>query len=477
MTHSSNNPIPEEAPERQPLASSWRRKPWHMLGIGYYFAWMVLVVISVANLVVVPQLHYPLIAVRVSFSSTITIALVFVMFFSKRFDALNSGKWVLAFAAGSSALGTTLLVFALNFVSSFSLLVVSTILIGFGNAVLLLSWGEFFQHLPFGRLSGHVALSCLFAACLCALAGLLPPFARFALVISLPVASGLTLIFCTNEQGKLREHDAIWHNGMTKILASCIIASIFLGAVRSLPSFNASFRYHSEAVFATMAVVFALGLLCLVLMGRKAPVVFLYRLCMPLMVVGYGLFMFDSPATNILSIALILCGNILFECLILLIYPFVSIRTKVSRVYLFGLGVVGLHVGSLIGALLGNWFSASEAFNQLSIAVFCLLSVFFLMVLFFYIFRELDIVSITKTVDGETASKSIKDPIAKLAAERRLSPRETEVLHLLANGRSLPYIESTLYISHSTAKTHVKHIYEKMGVGNRQQLHDLIQSI
>ena len=50
------------------------------------------------------------------------------------------------------------------------------------------------------------------------------------------------------------------------------------------------------------------------------------------------------------------------------------------------------------------------------------------------------------------------------------------MLKLLSNGRSLPYIEEELVISHSTARTHVKHIYDKLGVNSRQQLHDLIQS-
>ena len=55
------------------------------------------------------------------------------------------------------------------------------------------------------------------------------------------------------------------------------------------------------------------------------------------------------------------------------------------------------------------------------------------------------------------------------------SPRETEVLALLAQGRSIPYIRDELIISRETAATHAKHIYAKLGVHSRQELIDLVR--
>jgi LuxR family maltose regulon positive regulatory protein len=48
-----------------------------------------------------------------------------------------------------------------------------------------------------------------------------------------------------------------------------------------------------------------------------------------------------------------------------------------------------------------------------------------------------------------------------------LSPRETEVHELLAQGLTNEEIAKLLYISLSTTKVHVKHIYEKLGVRSR----------
>jgi DNA-binding NarL/FixJ family response regulator len=48
-----------------------------------------------------------------------------------------------------------------------------------------------------------------------------------------------------------------------------------------------------------------------------------------------------------------------------------------------------------------------------------------------------------------------------------LTPRENEVHDLLAQGLTNEQIAKALYISLSTTKVHVKHIYEKLGVRSR----------
>ncbi|KTR38953.1 response regulator [Rothia kristinae] len=51
--------------------------------------------------------------------------------------------------------------------------------------------------------------------------------------------------------------------------------------------------------------------------------------------------------------------------------------------------------------------------------------------------------------------------------ETALSERETEILRLLATGASNRQLARTLFISEATVKTHLVHIYEKLGVGSR----------
>ncbi len=51
----------------------------------------------------------------------------------------------------------------------------------------------------------------------------------------------------------------------------------------------------------------------------------------------------------------------------------------------------------------------------------------------------------------------------------QLSPRESQVLKLLADGMSVAGIAKQLYVSESTAKTHISKLYEKLGAANRAQ--------
>jgi len=48
-----------------------------------------------------------------------------------------------------------------------------------------------------------------------------------------------------------------------------------------------------------------------------------------------------------------------------------------------------------------------------------------------------------------------------------LTPREAEILRLIAAGKSLPEISKELYLGLTTVKTHVQHLYDKLGVSDR----------
>lgn len=54
-------------------------------------------------------------------------------------------------------------------------------------------------------------------------------------------------------------------------------------------------------------------------------------------------------------------------------------------------------------------------------------------------------------------------------APPKLSGREAEVLALLADGLGTGEIAGSLFMSESTAKTHITHIYQKLGAANRAQ--------
>ena len=74
----------------------------------------------------------------------------------------------------------------------------------------------------------------------------------------------------------------------------------------------------------------------------------------------------------------------------------------------------------------------------------------------------------------ESREPTVQPDVAKhrgadASALEALTPRELEVLRLLAKGKSNPQIAQDLVISRATAKTHVERIIRKLGVSDRTQ--------
>lgn len=77
------------------------------------------------------------------------------------------------------------------------------------------------------------------------------------------------------------------------------------------------------------------------------------------------------------------------------------------------------------------------------------------------------------TARGETAlapsaaAALVRRTTGAPPAEPTLTPRELDVLRLVAHGNSNPSIGRSLFLSETTVKTHLGHVFEKLGVNDR----------
>lgn len=78
----------------------------------------------------------------------------------------------------------------------------------------------------------------------------------------------------------------------------------------------------------------------------------------------------------------------------------------------------------------------------------------------------------------DIAARPNRSQIAlRLSEEYGLTKREGEILEFLLLGRNAPAIAEELVISTNTVKTHIKRMYQKMGIHSRQELADLTEEL
>jgi DNA-binding NarL/FixJ family response regulator len=104
-----------------------------------------------------------------------------------------------------------------------------------------------------------------------------------------------------------------------------------------------------------------------------------------------------------------------------------------------------------------------------------------------YLTKDAGIAEISRAIQAAAAHQAVLDPLVQaqlLAAATSstpaaahiervlpddLTPREAEVLSLIARGLSNREIAETLVVSEATVKTHVNHVFSKIGARDRAQ--------
>ncbi|HJB11705.1 MAG TPA: response regulator transcription factor [Candidatus Brachybacterium merdavium] len=91
-----------------------------------------------------------------------------------------------------------------------------------------------------------------------------------------------------------------------------------------------------------------------------------------------------------------------------------------------------------------------------------------------YVLKDSPTEALIDAVSEAAAGRSILSPEVQQRLVRRmtsphsaLSPRESEILEALATGATNREVAKRLFISESTVKTHLVHLYDKLGVDSR----------
>lgn len=181
-----------------------------------------------------------------------------------------------------------------------------------------------------------------------------------------------------------------------------------------------------------------------------------------------------SVSKELLSLAN--CGYLIFSWFVLCR---VASQNKAASLVVFAWGSCMSEFGIIIGANLANFARAIAQVELISfVVVLVLVACILLLTHRFDIDIAIDSIvpPTTDTSNIVNTSEEILDHACSyITGHYGLTPREHEIVALLARGRNGVRIQETLVISRNTYKTHIRHIYEKLSVHDQQEVIDLVE--
>lgn len=235
-----------------------------------------------------------------------------------------------------------------------------------------------------------------------------------------------------------------------------------------------------------LACVPALLVACGLLVCGRVGLDALYKAAMLCVLAGFLLVnpLIDSlTGLPALSNVMLRAGSDITRMLAFMLVANLGARNPMAAtgvaLFVGGANSLGSVVGAQLGILANGVLSHDPALFALLLAA---------VVFAFVAFNVLspDVFNFDKTVQEVEEVRPVKqaeqvDSLAQAIETAvgafSLTPREAEALELLAHGRNTAAIQERMVVSRSTAKTHVRNVYAKLGVHSQQDLIDLVEGM
>lgn len=447
----------------------------------------VLLATSLMNIVVFP-LFDPVFTYARDISQTVQVVVLLGVGVTATFRPTALGKMpLLGLSAGALVGGAVLLPAALA-VENAALLIVGSSVFAAGRGAALLATAVNMAKCLQGRdIALSVALASVASFACQAVCWIVPVFVGFALYLALPIVAFVLALSGAREMARLAiageaPADAIITRPSSYVpLSSRLFACLFLFQM----AFGFSLRYGEASgvpVNAFLGIVpIALAAILIVLWDRFDADV-LAQVSVLCVVAGFFSVPSSDAALRDAGNVFLNAGNALFTMVAWIVIASVGSRNRAGALAAAGWGNGVGALGTIVGAALG--VASNHLLERYPTGLLYLSGV--LLILFVgyaliglkhFSFKEV-ISGIVSAEADELRSESPEDLFQArcdaVAEKYQLTPREREVFAMLARGRNREYIQETLVLSRSTVKTHVRHIYEKLGIHSHQELIDLV---
>lgn len=356
---------------------------------------------------------------------------------------------------------------------------------GAGGAVLFLLWAEVYCQLGPTRSVLYGAGSCLLAGGTALLVANLEPDASRIAIGALPLASGLlavmSLSHLTGERSAATaaggESAAIRYPVPWKIILLMACAGFVSGFAGSLlvsaDGVGAIHRIAATALFGALLIV-----LFVARRGSFDVRVFAW-VALPVALLSFVAIPVLGTTAGLAVSFLVKFSYVAFALFVLLVLANMVWRHEVPSARVFAFARASSEAAMFAGILLRRALQASGALdNEATMWLITILGLVGIVGCVVLWHSERSVTADWGTMGVDPASgmhvpsarEATLERCAALAAAHGLTPRETEILELLAQGREPTQVEQELFLSHNTLKTHLRHLYAKLDVHTREEL-------
>ena len=172
------------------------------------------------------------------------------------------------------------------------------------------------------------------------------------------------------------------------------------------------------------------------------------------------------------SFFVVLAAVSIFEVLLIMYFGVLGVKGYVPIGFAFGFSGAFIRLGIAVGNAIALYYEANPAFAKVATDPTSLIFVCVLAAVIIPLVRQE--YNITQLMAPPATESSQEHRIKELAAEFSLSARETEIVMLIARGFTTDNVAKKLVISPYTVNTHIRHVYEKVGIHKRSELIDYI---
>lgn len=332
----------------------------------------------------------------------------------------------------------------------------------------------------------NLLLAFLCMALIASVLYLLPQFITTGFVGLCPIIAGVSILLLrtnpkTRDQNRVGKaiDEAMLQVRYKKNLTTCMFAFLFTFLFACITGFKMD-SFTPEQYFqhnlSIIIVACLLISLILFLIQRFRSVEFLTFICFLVQATALLLLPFIANSTGGYFLAFSLNNTCGFICQVLLILAILQHDPKTGIPSAFNpirvlLAILMLGLMSIAGAFIGGVIYRYLGLNSSAIAVVAIIILYIIFLVFGVMAQKRERVEhiLTGRFDSEAELADYRSHI--LAKQYpSLTARELEVLALLLRGRNTISISETLIISENTAKSHIQHIYKKLGIRSRQDL-------